>query len=99
MFYSIHSKSKDQNLSECIETRHVTSRKHVNNFLTVAQTQDVLMRINWTVWGNILNDRMENKGIRKQSRRKKREWGRRYKYENSIKSLKLHISHERGHVE
>lgn len=74
MFYSIHSKSKDQNLSECMETRHVSSRKHVNNFLPVAQTQDVLMRtwINWTVGETILNDRMENQGIRKQSRRKKR---------------------------
>lgn len=75
MFYSMHSKSKDQNLSECIETRHVTGRKHVNNFLPVAQTQDVLMRtwITWTVGETILNDRMEeNQGIRKQSRRKRR---------------------------
>lgn len=101
MFYSIHSKSKDKNLSECIETRHVTSRKYVNNFLTMAQTQNVLMRtsINWTVGENILNDRMENKGIRKQSRRKKRGRGRRYEYENINKSIKLHILHGRGRLE
>lgn len=101
MFYSIHNKSKDKNLSECIETRHVTSRKHVNNFLTVAQPQDVLMRTskNWTVGENILNNRMENKGIRKQSRRKKRARGRRYEYENCIKSIKLHMPHGRGHLE
>lgn len=73
----------------------------MNNFLTMAQTQDVLMRtsINWTVGENILNDRMENKGIRKQSRRKKRERGRRYEYENINKSIKLHILHGRGRLE
>lgn len=98
-FIAYTANPKIKNLSVCIETRHVTSRKHVNNFLTVAQTQDVLMR-NWTVGENILNDRMENKGIRKQSKRKKRErGGRRYEYENSNKSTKLHILHGRGHLE
>lgn len=49
--------------------------------------------------GGMLNDRMKNKGIRKQSRRKRRESERKYEYENSIKTIKLQISHGRGLLE
>lgn len=46
-----------------------------------------------------MNDRMKNKGIRKQSRRKRRESERKYECENSIKTIKLQISHGRGLLE